>query len=102
MNMNAHHREIWKVTDRINELLYREEMMWLQWSRISWLKEGDRNTKYFQTRLVWRERKNIIKELKDGNGVPHSAMQALSKMVTEYFQTVYLMDPHLNASAYWT
>uniref|UniRef100_A0ACD5Y7A5 Uncharacterized protein n=1 Tax=Avena sativa TaxID=4498 RepID=A0ACD5Y7A5_AVESA len=30
MHMNADHQEIRNVTDRMNELLYREEMMWLQ------------------------------------------------------------------------
>jgi hypothetical protein len=32
--------EIRSIADRMNELLYREEMMWLQLSRISWLREG--------------------------------------------------------------
>ena len=30
MHMNADRQEIRKITDRMNELLYREEMMWLQ------------------------------------------------------------------------
>lgn len=36
--------DIRQVTDRMDELLYQEEMMWLQRSRIAWLREGDRNT----------------------------------------------------------
>jgi hypothetical protein len=51
MAMNADKQEIRKVTDHMNELVYREEMMWLQRSRINWLKEGDRNTKKFTRRL---------------------------------------------------
>src|SRR6266508_1198443 len=51
-----------------NELLYREEMMWLQRSRITWLKEGDRNTNYFHRKAVWWARKNKIVRLKTADG----------------------------------
>jgi hypothetical protein len=47
MSMNADRREIRAVTDKMNELLYREEMMWMQRSRIDWLREGDKNTNFF-------------------------------------------------------
>ena len=47
MHMNADQQDIRLVMDKMNELLYQEEMMWLQRSRVTWLKEGDRNTRFF-------------------------------------------------------
>jgi hypothetical protein len=60
--------DVRKLHCRLDELLYREKMMWLQRSRITWLKEGDRNTKFFHQKAVGRVKKNKIKCLKRQDG----------------------------------
>mgnify|MGYP001002255297 CR=1 FL=1 len=82
--------------DKMNELL--EEMLWMQRSRISWLKEGDRNTKYFQSKAVWRARKNKIRELTDSIGTVHTEFAAMSNIANEYFHNIFAADTTLNAS----
>lgn len=42
---------------------------WAQWSRIQWLKAGDRNAKFFHQATVERRQKNKIIWLQMDNGV---------------------------------
>jgi hypothetical protein len=95
---NADNREIRRVSDQMNELLYREEMIWLQRSRIAWLKEGDRNTRFFHSKAVWRAKKNKITKLRDSDGTVHSTTKELERMATEYFQRLFTADPSIDHS----
>jgi hypothetical protein len=97
MLKGADNSEIRKETDHMNELLYREEMLWLQRSRISWLKEGDRNTRFFHQKAVWRARRNKIKKLKNAEGVWKDTPSDMERMATSYFQELFTRDPSLNA-----
>jgi hypothetical protein len=72
-------------------------MMWVQQSCITWLKEGDRSTKFFHQRVVWRARKNKIKKLKDDEGVWHDVPMDMERMATSYFQQLFTKDPSLNS-----
>ncbi|KAK1682165.1 hypothetical protein QYE76_043013 [Lolium multiflorum] len=96
MAMNADKQEIREVTDKMNEMLYREEMMWLQRSRISWLKEGDRNTRYFHRHAVWRARKNKIKGLEDSDGNWHTDTGEMRNLATDYFRHLFTADQSID------
>jgi cytidylate kinase len=81
------------VQNRMDELLYREELMWLQRSRIAWLKEGDRNTKFFHLKAVARARKNRIKRLRDDDDdrITHD-MKEIEGLTTSVFKKLYSAD----------
>ena len=96
MQSNADRIQIRQATDHMNEMLYREEMLWLQRSRVNWLKEGDRNTRFFHSRAVWRAKKNKITKLRDAEGTVQKSTTVLEDMATEYFEKVYTADPNLD------
>ncbi|XP_073363586.1 uncharacterized protein [Aegilops tauschii subsp. strangulata] len=97
MSMNADRKEIREANDRLNELLYHEEMLWMQRSFIDWLREGDRNTKFFHRKAVWRARKNRIKVLMDDDGVAHKDHDSMAAMATSYFTSLFTADTSLCA-----
>uniref|UniRef100_A0A803QI10 RNase H type-1 domain-containing protein n=1 Tax=Cannabis sativa TaxID=3483 RepID=A0A803QI10_CANSA len=51
------------------ELLTKKEVFWRQRSKQLWLKEWDRNSKYFYASASARKRQNMIHKLQDENGV---------------------------------
>lgn len=90
--------DIRKLTDRMDELLYREEMMWLQRSRIAWLREGDRNTRYFHRQAMWRARKNKITKLKNHDNEWCEDPKVLQTMVVDFFRDLYSADSNVDPS----
>ncbi|XP_040970914.1 uncharacterized protein [Gossypium hirsutum] len=50
---------------KLGNLYSEEESYWAQRSRIKWLREGDRNTKFFHVRATSRHKKNNIERLQD-------------------------------------
>ena len=90
--MNADRNEIQAVQDHMNDLMYKEELMWLQRSRIDWLREGDRNTKFFHQRAMWRARKNKVKFLIDDSGARVEKKEKMGDLVDAYFQSLFTCD----------
>ena len=52
--------EFLKVSKALDELLLKQEIFWAQRSRISWLKYGDKNTKFFHSKATQQRQQNHI------------------------------------------
>ena len=52
--------EIRNLRRELNELLEDEELYWGQRAKAHWLKEGDRNTKFFHTHASEKRKQNTI------------------------------------------
>ena len=77
------------LSDNINELLMREEIMWKQRSKVHWLKEGDRNTAFFHGRAAARKEKNTVKRLKNDEGVWCTDEVEVVGIAIKYFQDLF-------------
>jgi hypothetical protein len=90
--MSLSSAEIDNLNKRLDELLLREEIMWRQRSRITWLKHGDQNTKFFHRKATWRAKKNKISTLQKEDGTIIENPTELQSMANEYFDSMYTKD----------
>lgn len=66
-----------------------EETYWQTKSRITWLAEGDRNTKFFQACTKIRYSKNRIQSVKDASGTVHSNDISIGIHAQDFFSNIY-------------
>lgn len=78
-----------ELMNSLDSLLSKEEMFWRQRSRTQWLKEGDRNTKFFHQWATNRRRKNTIKGLWDANEIWQESPRGIERKVMEYFREIF-------------
>eukprot|EP00253_Pinus_taeda_P035256 PITA_35256 len=56
------------ILGKLEERRKQEEVLWRQKSRIKWLREGERNTKFFHHAMIKHRQRNRILSIKDKNG----------------------------------
>lgn len=85
-----------EIMARLDVLMKREETMWHQRSRVSWMKDGDRNTSYFHKKNERRRRQNEIKKILYQNGVwcedEEEIVQIFQNYFTDLFSTEFCSD----------
>jgi hypothetical protein len=73
----------------LNEVLAQEEKYWQQRSPVSWLRDGDRNTRFFHASASQRKKKNTILGLRDANGHLATIRNTMSPIVEAYFHNIF-------------
>ncbi|GKA20651.1 ribonuclease H [Tanacetum coccineum] len=81
------------LREQIKELLTHEELMWKQHNRVQWLREGDKNTRFFHTRASNRCRRNGILRLKGPDGRWVEEHDEVCNLVTGYFSELFSSLP---------
>jgi len=89
--------EEWSRLDALRTQLWmwtaRNERYWRQMSRCKWIKEGDRNTKYFHLAATMRRRRNQIDKLNiDGEEI--SDVKVIKAKINDYFRQLYKKSRH--------
>ena len=90
------HKERKRLLAEMEELLHKEEILWRQSARALWLKEGDRNTSFFDRKASWRAKKNRISSLLDNNGRIVTDGDHMGKLTNEFFSKLYTKDDSVN------
>lgn len=85
-------KNIKRVSWDLDEVLHREEIMWSQRFRATWLREGDKNTKYFHRKATWRRKKNTTSKLKDENGTSVEKKEEFKEMTNAIFNQLFSKD----------
>jgi hypothetical protein len=68
--------------------LEQEDLKWRQRAKVEWLKNGDRNTKFFHACANQRKRRSIIEKIVDGYGQTCTTQREIEGAFINHFQTI--------------
>ena len=74
--------------------------MWCQRSRVLWLSKGDNNTTFFHSKATKRLRRNLIRGIRDGNGVWRTNHDDIGQVMENYYKELFsTANPNLEADS---
>ena len=73
----------------MDELLQKQEIYLAQWSRINWLKHGDKNTKFFHARATQRRSKNHIRGIRNTQGQSVEDLEEVVEVASAYLDNLF-------------
>lgn len=101
-NSSINEARMFKIREcrsQIGRLWEQEEKFWKARSRLKWLKEGDRNSRYFHATTIQRRAHNRVTRLKNVNGNWVEDQLELQGMITNHFSELFESSNPLNIEA---
>jgi hypothetical protein len=80
---------------QLEERKKQEEILWKQKSRVQWLKEGEKNTKFFHRAMTHGRHINRITHLEDSQGNHIREHQKIEEELLRYYQDL-LKEPRID------
>ncbi|KAL6224776.1 hypothetical protein ACLB2K_003631 [Fragaria x ananassa] len=77
------------LSGKLESFLEEERLYWKQRSKVTWLTEGDKNTKFFHRFASNRKAKNRLAGLFDETGVWKPALDGMEKVILDYFSFMF-------------
>jgi 23S rRNA maturation mini-RNase III len=87
------------LKEDLNSLLEQEELKWKQRAKENWLKNGDRNIKYFHACANQPSKKNVINEVSDKDGRSYATQADIENAFVHYFQELFTTGDSLEVEA---
>ncbi len=80
------------IQHELNDLMGWEEIHWKQRSRVTWLQEGDQNTKYFHTKASQRRQQNTIAGIHDSHGTCQTDPEQIREIILGYYRDIFTSE----------
>ncbi|XP_018853114.2 uncharacterized protein LOC109015083 [Juglans regia] len=81
--------ELRRIQGDIDQLLKEEDTSWKQRAKPKWLKDGDRNSKFFHQCANQRRKTNTITCLKDNKGKEASSQEEIAAQFQVFFKSLF-------------
>lgn len=81
---------------RLKDALSSKEIFLKQKARVTWLKNGDNNNKYFFNACKGRWNMNKLLYLEDLNGSAYTAHRDIAKVAVDFYQTLMGSEKHVD------
>eukprot|EP00253_Pinus_taeda_P017343 PITA_17343 len=81
------------ILGRLEERRKQEEILWRQKSRIKWLKEGERNTKFFHQAMIKHRQGNRILSIKNKNGERVVEQNEIEQVLMDHHKEILTEPP---------